>query len=251
MAIDRSIWVEVFERDQFPTFPCPRCERGRVALDKETLKIVEPTFSTRAHDLEGWEPDWTRERFSVHLRCVESECGEVVVVSGDTKNVDKHDEEFGWTLTSALTPRTMFPPPPIISLPTDLPHNISSKIEAAFGLFWLDFGASGNSLRISVELLMNHLNVPHTAISKKTGKLVDLDLNGRIQFYEKSSPDHGQTFHALRVVGNIGSHDASLSREALLDAFELYEDALAEIVGGRKAYLEALKKKILATKGKY
>jgi hypothetical protein len=145
----------------------------------------------------------------------------------------------------------MFPSPHIIPLPNDTPFEVSEKIKAAFGLFWFDTGASANSLRMSVEFLLDHLKVPRTTMSKKNGKITDLDLNGRIQFYEKSNPDHGETFHALRVIGNLGSHGTSLTQEALLDAFEIYEDALSEIIGGRTAYLAAIKKKIIASKGTY
>ncbi|EEB85273.1 conserved hypothetical protein [Roseobacter sp. GAI101] len=88
-------------------------------------------------------------------------------------------------------------------------------------------------------------------LSKKKGEMVDLDLNGRIQHLEKESPDQAQTFHALRIIGNIGSHTTELSREVLLDALELYEDALLEIYSNRKLYLDALKQKIIKTKGQY
>jgi len=251
MAIDRTIWVEVFQRDQFPTFPCPRCERGRVAIDKATLKVEEPQFSSSAHRHDDWEPDWTQERFSLYLRCNESACGEVVIVSGETKVIETYDEELGWGLVFALKPKSMFPAPPIMRLPKDSPYEVTEKIESSFALFWVDIRSSANSLRMSVEFLLDHLKVPRTTISKKTGESCDLNLNGRILFYKKNNPDHGDTFHALRDIGNLGSHGSPLTREAILDAFEIYEDALSEIIGGRKAYLDAIKKKIIDSKGKY
>jgi hypothetical protein len=104
---------------------------------------------------------------------------------------------------------------------------------------------------MSVEFLLDHLTIPRTSMSRKTGKPVDLDLNRRIQYYEKSSPAHANTFHALRLIGNLGSHGTPLMQEALLDAFEIYEDALSDIIGGRNAYLDKIKKKIMASKGQY
>jgi hypothetical protein len=56
---------------------------------------------------------------------------------------------------------------------------------------------------------------------------------------------------ALRVIGNLGSQGTPLTQEALLDAFEIYEDALSDIIGGRNAYLDTIKKKIMARKGQY
>ncbi len=251
MPVDRNNWTELFERNRFPSFPCPHCDRGRVILDKETLKVEEPQFSVDAHQHEDWDPSWDLERFSLYLRCSESSCGEIVIVSGETTITDTYDDEYGWGVSSALKPQAFFPAPPIIKIPRDTSRNVRMRIETAFALFWMDVGASANSLRASVEILLDDLNVPKTTISKKTGETVDLDLNGRIQFYEKNAPDHGETFHALRMVGNLGSHGMSLTREAILDAFEIYEDALDEIVGSRKAYLASIKKKIIDNKGKY
>ena len=250
MAFDRSLWEEVFSKEQFPSFPCPRCKRGRVSVGSSKLFIVEPTYSKAAHKHIDWEPDWLVERFSGHLSCTEKECGETVVVSGDTSTIEVWDDEVGFFVHSVLRPKSMFPSPPIIAIPKETPNEIEEKIKAAFGLFWLDIGSSANNLRTSVESLLDHLKVPKTAIVKKTGESVSLDLNGRIQYYEKTNPDHASTFHALRVVGNLGSHGSKLKREAVLDAFEIYEDALAEVIGGRKAYLDSLKKKIIENKGK-
>jgi hypothetical protein len=251
MATDRTIWVDTFEVAQFPSFPCPNCGRGRVALDSATLLIEEPKYSDSQRNEDYWEPDWVTERFSGRLRCSEQTCGEIVVVSGDTHLVETLDEEFGWGFTTGIRPRAMFPAPPIISIPKDTPPVVKDRIDAAFGLFWFDFGASANSLRMSVEFLLDHLKVPRTTMAKKTGKIVDLNLNGRIQYFEKNNPVHGETFNALRVIGNLGSHGSSLARDALLDAFEIYEDALSEIIDGRTAYLEAIRKKIIANNGKY
>lgn len=57
----------------------------------------------------------------------------------------------------------------------------------------------------------------------------------------------------MRFVGNVGAHADNLKREALLDAFEIYEDALEELFVKKKhkAKIDALKKKIIAAKGKY
>lgn len=248
MAIDRTIWTGVFDREQFPTLPCPTCSRGRAAFDKATLRVEEPTYSAVGAQRDDWEPDWTIERFSAHMRCAEPKCGEVVVLSGETVFTETDNAEYGPAYISALRPRMMFPAPRIIEIPKDTPPSVSDRVKAAFGLFWFDLGACANSLRMSVEFLLDHLKVPRSSISAKTGKSIGLDLNGRIQSFEKTSSPHASTFHALRVVGNLGSHGALLQDDTVLDAFEIYEDALSDIIGGRPAYLEALKKKLLTQK---
>ncbi|MNP87403.1 hypothetical protein D3C76_1882750 [compost metagenome] len=53
------------------------------------------------------------------------------------------------------------------------------------------------------------------------------------------------------MVGNLGSHGDNVQREAILDAFEVFEDSLAELYGERSARLKKIKAKLISTKGKY
>jgi hypothetical protein len=50
--------------------------------------------------------------------------------------------------------------------------------------------------------------------------------------------------HALRIVGNLGTHRDVLDRTELLDAFEVYEHALEELVGKKSAQIAKLAKKL-------
>lgn len=167
MTMDRTLWSELFDRNNFPTFPCPSCSRGRAAIDKATFKIEEPKFSSLGRQNSEWEPAWDVDRFSFYLRCTESSCGEIIIVSGETELMDDYDEEHGWNYISALKPKSMFPAPPIIQLPKEISGAVAERIKAAFALFWTDIGSSANSLRVSVEILLDYLNVPKTRISKK------------------------------------------------------------------------------------
>jgi hypothetical protein len=55
----------------------------------------------------------------------------------------------------------------------------------------------------------------------------------------------------LRYIGNLGTHRENLTQEALLDAFHIYEDALAELYGNRSAIIKSLREKIISAKGEY
>jgi hypothetical protein len=94
------------------------------------------------------------------------------------------------------------------------------------------------------------LGVPDTRLDKNQ-QVVSLDLNGRVQLFEKSNPTLGRTFTALRMVGNLGSHGEDVKREALLDALELYEDALDTLFSQKQARIEQLRKKLIDAKGRY
>jgi hypothetical protein len=179
-------------------------------------------------------------RFKQFFQCALKECGDVVCVTGDASLGENPDaasdqDRFIYTLFPIHIHRGL----PMIDCPIEAPDTVKRDLEAAFTLFWLDLGSCANKLRISVEHALDALGVP-------TARM----LNDRINAFEKIDPDHAQTFHALREVGNVGSHQGNNTRETILDAFEVYEDALRNLFGGHRDRIDDLKKKIRAAKGK-
>jgi len=132
----------------------------------------------------------------------------------------------------------MHPAPPLATIPEATPDNVAVELQTAFSLFWVDLGSCANRLRISVERIMDEFGIP-------SGRLFD-----RIQSFQHADPDHAVTFDALRHVGNVGSHDGVVRHDVILDAFEIYQDALAELFGQRRARIEAMKQQIIQNKGK-
>jgi hypothetical protein len=60
-----------------------------------------------------------------------------------------------------------------------------------------------------------------------------------------------EVFHALREVGNVGSHGSGVRREVVLTAFEIYEHQLDILFRPNSGLrIETLAKRIRATKGK-
>lgn len=250
--MNRKLWTSSFDPKKPPQFPCPTCDAGRLGLVEETTHIVEPAYSKDAHSHEEWEPDWITERFSMHLKCSDKGCGEVVVVAGDTTVLEFYEEGpegYDVSYMTAVKPKIMFPAPPIIDVPENAPDTVTGPLDAAFGLYWTDRAAAAARIRTSLERLLDDKLVPTEAINKD-GQTHLLDLNGRIQVFEKTNPDEAETFHALRMVGNIGAHGQDLKSQTLLDVLEIYEDALEKLYSDKQAKLKAIKDKILASKGK-
>lgn len=250
MTFTRNLWKETYYKYSIGPFLCPRCRKGSVKLDAKTLKMEEPQYSKAGHASEEWSPDWDVERFSCFLRCDHQPCQEIVVVSGETINeqviVDDQDGSQGWGVETYLRPSSMFPAPPIIAFPKELPKAVSAEVNKSFGLFWVDRDACATSLRKSVEVVLDEVRIPRIEAS---GKFIDLKT--RIDEFKKIDPDNDQALDALRIVGNLATHEGGVSWEALLDAYMIYEDALLEIFGKRKAKIEATIKKLIASKGKY
>lgn len=74
----------------------------------------------------------------------------------------------------------------------------------------------------------------------------------RIDKFISASGDlvHKDHLHALRVVGNVGTHKNDLSRDELLQAFEVYEHALGELVGKKTETVAKLAKQLRSKAGK-
>ncbi|MER8592396.1 DUF4145 domain-containing protein [Mesorhizobium sp. M1182] len=191
------------------------------------------------------EIDWVSlpdivSNFSLFLRCGIEKCGTVVSVHGDRQLTERNsygrDEDRFFYL---LTPKGMYPAPPLATVPDATPNPLKREFATAFALFWIDLGACANRLRIIVEKILDHQRVPAAR-----------DLATRIASFKKSEPEHADTFDALRYVGNIGSHEGKASREAVLDCFELLQDAIAELFGQRKTKLSGIKQRLIAAKGR-
>jgi hypothetical protein len=250
MSFQRELWFGQFSRNSVPHYRCPRCDVGRLAAASDSLTVVETEYSKKARDNEDWEPDWEVERFSLRLTCTNTVCGEHSFVIGETTLEETHDGEFGWVLESVLQPRGFFPAPPIIEIPQHTPADVLEQIKRSFELFWSDLNSCANRLRVSIEFLLDMLKVSRTGKDKKDQPTV-LDLNGRIALFAKIEPEHADTLTALRMIGNLGSHGDDVSREALLDAYEIYEEALADLCGHKKTRMAALRTKLISSKGKY
>lgn len=187
------------------------------------------------------------QRFSIALVCSNVSCGEKVVMLGN-----RESEEF-WghesvTYTETYLPKAIFPAPPIIDVPPDVPRPIKEAIEKSFELYWVSSGSCANMLRVSVEFILDFAGVPSEK-ERQIGKSDRLTLFQRIDLYKADQPQYAKVFDALRLVGNIGSHNGVVSDESILDAYELLEDALAELYAGRTMRLGAMLERLIAHKG--
>lgn len=252
MAVERELWRRRFSRTNIPHFVCPRCGKGRLTLVKGSLVVKEPAFSAKAHGHADWEPEWITERFIFSMACGIPSCGEIVSVSGETMVEEVEDEEHGWALESMLYPRAIYPAPPIFSVPHKLPSSVEKELSLAFQLFWTDLDACSSRLRTSVERVLDDLKIPRRRRSKK-GKLRWMSLQERIEAFEAKIKDDAlaDTFNALRVVGNLGTHEGGVDRDALLDASLIYEDALNHLYGATKKELNRIRKALLKSRGRY
>jgi hypothetical protein len=99
--------------------------------------------------------------------------------------------------------------------------------------------------------MLDQQKVAKEQLNKKTGKMERLTLYNRIVLFERLATGAGtaESLHALRNIGNLGTHGASVSLEALFDAIDVVEDVLLGVY--EKKSIKAKVKKLIDTKGDY
>ncbi|MEP9390378.1 DUF4145 domain-containing protein [Mesorhizobium sp. KR9-304] len=241
MAKNRPLWVQYFDPDAIPDLPCPECRRGNLMLDKKNLLIKTPDHPDHIRNHPDWEPDWDNGIFTCVLVCGSKKCGSSVTMSGNYVWVPGYIAELDTDgFMPFLEPKTMYPGSPLIEIPKQTPASVADAIKQSFVAYWGDRGAAANRLRISVERIMDEESIP------AKGTLFD-----RIELFGKKHTAEKDTLDALRKVGNLGSHDGEVSREALLDAYEAYQYWLSNFYEAYPKHIAGIVKKLNSTKGKY
>jgi hypothetical protein len=224
LAFNVKLWAESFHADFVPPFPCPACRFGR-------LEFVPRSLRSKDHAL-----FCSTKLFQLLLKCNSADCAAVISVAGRTEIgavfSDGEHEEF-------LRPQSMIPAPRIIDIPDNTPREVRVEIEKSFELFWVDLGSCANRLRISVERIMDHAGI------------IGNNLAQRISRYSSGGAAHAKTMTAMRIVGNIGTHEGTIERNVLCDAYHVYEDALADLYGNRSANLDFIRNRIINEDGRY
>lgn len=146
-------------------------------------------------------------------------------------------------LEDYFLPAACHPMPSIVELPKKCPDEVKHELLSAFSLFWAHAEACAGRIRVALELLMDHVGVPRKKTDAK-GKERLLELHARIDFYSSSNPEAGAQLMALKWLGNTGSHGGEVSKADLLDAFQILEHALMEIIDRRSENVALLAKKL-------
>lgn len=246
MASNRDLWAESFMMEDAPSFPCPFCTAGHLSVKHDTLREEMIAASREYFAGDGYDPDYDYKRFIFLMNCQNRKCQEVVAVAGKTHYVERADDFGGRRFDTYYSPETMIPGPPLMAIPERTPPNAAEAMRQAFTAFWGDRGSAANRLRISVERIMDAEGIPKTAANGS-----ELKLFKRIEKFGETHPSLKDTLDGLRHVGNLGSHDGDVSREALLDAFEVYQEWLRDFYGKYPDRIRTIVAKLNATKGKY
>lgn len=222
---------------------CPQCGVGFLIPDQNTFKSTEPAYSRNAHSHEAWDPNWITYRFTVSCICTKKDCGEIAFVSG-TGSVDQRYGDDGQPeYYNHFSIKSFFPAPRLCYIPAETPAKIEEYLEKSFSLFWVDTAAAANSLRASLEALLDELKIPSHKKNTK-GETVYVPLHSRLELWSASDKDHAELCFALKEVGNLGSHGESVKTRHYIGSLEIYAHVLKELFDSNTTKLKELAKSI-------
>ena len=214
---------------QLPPWECPTCGKGHLVSIKGKAAVEETGPSRRAHAEDEWDPEWIQERFTDLLKCNFANCGEVVSVSGNADIETNHsvDEQGNWQqdFVREYEIQSVLPAPLPIRPIIKTPETVRAPLRMAGQLLWQSPEAAANHIRQAVECLLDHQKVRKRP--KAGGK--GLTLHARLLEFEKKDSLNGPILRAIKWIGNDGSHQGGVSREDVLDAFDMMELALTNL----------------------
>lgn len=224
-------------------YTCPKCNVGVLVPDQTTFKKIEPKHSEAAHGHPDWDPDWITFRFSVFCVCNKKDCGEVAIVSGN----GGVDQRFGCDgqpeLYELFTIKSFFPAPRFCYVPSETPRKVVQQLDRSFALYWVEVSAAANALRASLEALLGALRVPASE-KKQNGNTVRMTLHRRLEAWSDTNKDHAQLCHALKEVGNLGSHGEVVKAKHYFASLEIFSHVLKELFDNDSQKMKELAKSI-------
>jgi len=222
---------------------CPKCGVGFLIPDQNTFKSTEPEYSRNAHSHEEWDPNWITYRFTVTCVCTKKDCGEIAFVSGEGSVDQRYADDGQPEYYDHFSIKSFFPTPRLCHIPVDTPAKVEECLEKSFSLYWVDTAAAANSLRASLESLLDELKIPSRK-KNTNGETVYISLHSRLELWSASDREHAELCFALKEVGNLGSHGELVSAKHYFGSLAIYEHVLKELFENNSTKMKALAQSI-------
>ena len=242
--MERYLYTDTFTEEEAPDYLCPRCNKGLLRLNKDTLKSVETVDSKLYQRKEYSEFQDMQMIFNCMFKCINDKCGEVVACTGhagvgieravDYDNFSQPDEYYTY-----YKPLFFYPNLNLITIPKDTPDDIKKLLNKSFELFFTAPSAAANLVRVSIEEILTDQGIEKIN-----------NLHRRIEKLPEKHESLKTKFFALKWLGNAGSHSGDrITADDAMDAYELVEDLLLKIYSSKDDELNMLANKINILKG--
>ncbi len=210
------------------TYICPNCRNESLGVDWSSINLWHTRKSQRRVDesreeLSAWDEEEAELQFVGRLRC---KCGEIVAISGDAayqkELVDDNGSQIQY-LDEKYQIRYFSRAIQSFYAPNKTPPQCVKTLEEAFLLFHINPSASGNRLRVLLELVVDDL-------LGSDGDHIR-DLNGKIGKLSSKMPDVKGLADLKRKLGNSASHKKGLNHASLTAAFYFMDHLLDRAYG--------------------
>ena len=245
--MQRFLWETTLTKSSCPPWPCAKCKKGVLRLQLDSFAFEETTDSRRWHNSEDWGPEHIEFTFMTWANCSNENCKERYAIAGNGGIEPEYtgDEDGSTEWVNYFAPKFIYPPLSMIDLPAKCPKQVKSLLSDAFACYWSQPEACAGRVRAALEALLTHIGVPSEA-KKEDGSSFNLSLHKRIEIFTKENATAGAQLAAIKWLGNSGAHGQRVGREDILDAMELLEHVLVEVIDQKSAKLAELAKKLLA-----
>ncbi|GAB2998906.1 DUF4145 domain-containing protein [Psychrosphaera aestuarii] len=254
--MNRSTWKSILgfvEIENYPDLPCPLCNSVSLNFDKSSIQTRPLTenykkLASRHYKLEQQRkrvaqeakhnnvkeiyetspvlgivsgifiglqelnaPEIKFELFNAFLVC--DACDGNISCSGlKQKHINKNENEKKKADIYKVDYFSI--PIPIIHLDKEVPSSIKSELYNAFSYFHFDTNGSAHKLRKAVEAFCLELKAKPNSLARQLKEL------------SEEYPIETKLLHAIRLIGNEGTHSNGVEEEDLLIAFDIVEEVL-------------------------
>ena len=245
--MQRYLWEASLTNTSCPPWPCVKCKKGFLRLQMKSLSFEETRESKRWHNSDDWGPEHIDFTFLAWTQCSNENCGEKYAIAGNGGIEPEYneDEDGSTEWVNHFSPRFIIPTLHPTELPAKCPETVRTILHDAFACYWSQPDACAGRIRAALEALLTHLGVP-SEVKKEDGKTLPLSLHKRLELFRKENPTAGAQLTAIKWLGNTGAHGQRVTRSDILDALELLEHVLVEVIDQKSAKLAELAKKLIA-----
>ena len=247
--MDAELWTQSISETDAPAYPCPHCGKAVLLMQPETFVAHATVACLSQQPDEGWDPLIAHYGFLCWLKCASSKCAGYVAVVGEGQEEPEWDEQYRQTIWErSFKPLFAWPMPSIFPIPIGCPKRVVAEIEASFRALWSDAPSAASRLRVAVEYLLDEIGVPRRR--RTTSGYEALILHRRIEVLSQADAKTAANLMAIKWLGNTGSHEAAVSREDVLKAYEVMEHALDVLLEHRAKRATEIAKDLTRRHGK-
>lgn len=162
-----------------------------------------------------------------------STCGKL---KQDTIHERSDDFEVEVVSRNYYYPKMFYPTIKLFAAPNDTPELISNELDSAFGLFWSNPSACGNSIRKVVERIIDEIDPDN--VGKKLHTRIERLPDGKYLGLKRF-------LLASKWIGNDGSHQSDLEHYDVILAFEFIDLCLVELFDKKRKNLDDIVRSII------